>query len=43
MGVFLYQQTKKIVESTQKGISCSDALLCIVSDKTKLSWWVPYE
>ncbi|MEY8237222.1 TIR domain-containing protein [Lachnospiraceae bacterium 66-29] len=37
------ENDKKIVESIQKGISCSDALLCIVSDKTKLSWWVPYE
>lgn len=37
------ENDKKIVESIQKGISCSDALLCIVSDRTKLSWWVPYE
>lgn len=33
----------KIVESIKEGINISDILLCIVSDKTRLSWWVPYE
>ena len=22
---------------------CSSDLLCLISDKTRLSWWVPYE
>ena len=34
---------KKIVESIKEGLSCSNILLCIISDNTKLSWWVPYE
>lgn len=34
---------EKIVQSIQEGIDISDILLCIVSDKTRLSWWVPYE
>lgn len=34
---------QKIVASIQKGISCSDYLICVMSEKTKLSWWVPYE
>lgn len=33
----------KIVASITKGLKMSDILLCIVSDKTRLSWWVPYE
>lgn len=33
----------KIVSSINDGIKLSDVLLCIVSDNTKLSWWVPYE
>lgn len=33
----------KIVNSITSGIKLSDILLCIISDKTKLSWWVPYE
>ncbi len=37
------ENDEKIVESIKEGISLSDILLCIVSDKTKLSWWVPYE
>ncbi len=32
-----------IVQSIQNGISCSTHLVCIISDKTKVSWWVPYE
>ena len=34
---------KKIVESIKRGIGTSSHLLCLVSDKTHLSWWVPYE
>ena len=33
----------KIVDSIVEGIKLSKILLCIISDKTKLSWWVPYE
>lgn len=33
----------KIVNSIQKGLDVSSHLLCLISDKTKLSWWVPYE
>ncbi len=33
----------KIVESIANGLKLSDVLLCIISDKTRLSWWVPYE
>lgn len=33
----------KIVDSIINGLKISDILLCIISDKTKLSWWVPYE
>lgn len=32
-----------IVESVKRGLACSPDLLCLISDKTKLSWWVPYE
>ena len=32
-----------IVKSIKKGLKASTHLLCLVSDKTKLSWWVPYE
>ncbi len=34
---------KKIVEMIERGINTSSHLLCLISDKTKLSWWVPYE
>lgn len=34
---------KKIVEYIEKGISSSTHILCLVSDYTKNSWWVPYE
>ena len=37
------ENDKKIVESIIRGLKCSNILLCIISDKTKLSWWVPYE
>ena len=33
----------KIVPSITAGLKLSDILLCVISDKTKLSWWVPYE
>ena len=32
-----------IVESIKRGLVCSSNLLCLISDKTRLSWWVPYE
>lgn len=32
-----------IVESIKKGLECSTHLLCLISDNTRLSWWVPYE
>lgn len=34
---------QKIVSSIKRGLSVSTHLLCLISDKTKLSWWVPYE
>lgn len=34
---------KKIVKSIKTGLECSTHLLCLISDKTRLSWWVPYE
>lgn len=34
---------KKIVEMIERGINTSSHLLCLISDRTKLSWWVPYE
>ena len=34
---------KKIVDSIKKGLKLSTHLLCLISEKTKLSWWVPYE
>ena len=37
------ENNQKIVDSVQKGLSLSSHLLCLISDKTKLSWWVPYE
>lgn len=32
-----------IVASIQKGISYASHLLCVISDKSKDSWWMPYE
>ena len=32
-----------IVSSIQQGISYASHLLCIISDKSKDSWWMPYE
>lgn len=37
------ENDRKIVESIKRGIGTSSHLLCLVSDKTRLSWWVPYE
>lgn len=37
------ENDRKIVESIQAGLICSTHLLCLISDKTQLSWWVPYE
>ncbi|EPB8220926.1 toll/interleukin-1 receptor domain-containing protein (plasmid) [Clostridium perfringens] len=34
---------KKITECIQDGVSKCTHLLCIISNKTKKSWWVPYE
>lgn len=34
---------KKIVERIKKGLNASTHLLCLISESTKLSWWVPYE
>ena len=33
----------KIVASVINGLKLSQILLCIISDKTGLSWWIPYE
>ncbi len=33
----------KIVEHIQKGISLSTHLMCLISESTNPSWWVPYE
>lgn len=32
-----------IVDSINDGLSVSTHLLCLISEKTRLSWWVPYE
>lgn len=32
-----------IVSSIQKGIGFASHLLCVISDKSKDSWWMPYE
>ena len=32
-----------IVNSIQNGLNNTTHLLCLISDKTHLSWWVPYE
>lgn len=37
------ENDKEIVNSIKRGMELSTHLLCLVSDKTKLSWWVPYE
>ena len=37
------ENDKMIVESIKNGLECSSHLLCLISDKTRLSWWVPYE
>jgi hypothetical protein len=33
----------RITSSIEKGITNSSHIMCIVSEKTKNSWWVPYE
>lgn len=37
------ENDRKIVESIQAGLKCSSHMLCLISDSTRLSWWVPYE
>ena len=37
------ENDRKIVDSIKKGLNNSTHLLCLISDKTKLSWWVPFE
>ena len=37
------ENDRLIVDSTKKGLECSTHLLCLISDKTQLSWWVTYE
>ncbi len=37
------ENDRLIVDSIKKGLECSTHLLCLISDKTHLSWWVPYE
>lgn len=32
-----------IVSSIKRGLETATHLLCLISDKTHLSWWVPYE
>lgn len=34
---------KKIVECIEKGLVGCTHILCLVSEKTQFSWWVPYE
>lgn len=33
----------KITSCIEKGLNTSSHLLCLISDDTKNSWWVPYE
>ena len=37
------ENDSKIVASIINGLKLSQVLLCIITDKTRLSWWVPYE
>ena len=37
------ENDRKIVTSIQTGLNLSTHLLCVISDQTRLSWWVPYE
>lgn len=37
------ENDKLIVESIKKGLEYSTHLLCLISEQTRLSWWVPYE
>ncbi len=34
---------EQIVRYIERGLNKSTHLLCLISDKTKESWWVPYE
>lgn len=37
------EDAEKVTLQIQDGIEKSTHILCILSDKTKKSWWVPYE
>ena len=37
------ENDRLVVDSIKEGLECSTHLLCLISDKTRLSWWVPYE
>jgi hypothetical protein len=37
------EDDKSITLAINKGIEESTHLLCVISDSTKFSWWVPYE
>lgn len=37
------ENDRLIVKSIKEGLECSTHLLCLISDNTRLSWWVPYE
>ena len=37
------ENDQRIVESIKVGLECCTHLLCLISDATRLSWWVPYE
>lgn len=39
----ILEDPSRITECIQNGISNSDYILCITSEKTVESWWVPYE
>ncbi len=34
---------KEVVRHLEQGISKSSHILCLISEKTQTSWWVPYE
>ena len=40
--VYIHDCNEKVA-SIQKGLDDCDALICIISDKTLQSWWVPFE
>jgi len=37
------ENERLIVDSIKEGLECSTHLLCLISENTRLSWWVPYE